>query len=132
MRPVPVTITRPPRFSGVVPTYHVPHGITSCLTLPHAMRFKARDRAASAALAPIARVLGLDTPSPSPGDANGADAARTLAAADAVADLIARLGLPHHLQEVGIGEEQIPAIASRVAGDSAQQAQVEELLRSML
>ncbi len=113
-------------------TYHVPHGITSCLTLPHVTRLKARERAASAALAPIARVLGLDTPSPSPGDADVTNAARALAAADAVADLIARLGLPHHLTEVGIGEEQIPAIAGRVAGDPTQQVQIEALLRAML
>jgi len=111
-------------------TYHVPHGITSCLTLPHVMRFKVRERASAAALAPIARVLGLETPPPD--DDDNDDIARALAAADAVADLIARLGLPHRLTEVGIGEEQIPAIAGRVAGDPTRQAQVEGLLRSML
>jgi len=118
-------------------TYHVPHGITSCLTLPHVMRFKAWERAAAAALAPIARVLGLPTPptaaaSADVASADAADAVRALAAADAVANLIARLGLPHHLTEVGIDEDQIPAMAARVAGDPTRQAQVEDLLRSML
>lgn len=104
-------------------TYDVPHGITSCITLPHVMRFEATTHAA--ALAPIARMLGRATD-------ETPDSVAALRAADAVAQLIAVLGLPGRLSEVGISAESIPAIATATVGDSPQRPRIEQLLREML
>jgi alcohol dehydrogenase class IV len=71
----------------------VPHGHTSCVMLPHVLRFNepvTREKQQS-----IARALGR------PG----------VAAADAVAELIAALGQPATLRAVGVKREQLPAIA---------------------
>ncbi len=55
-----------------------------------------------------------------------------LFAADAVGDLIARLGLPHHLGDFGIAEGNLHDIALAAVGEDAQAGEVEELLRKML
>jgi alcohol dehydrogenase class IV len=71
----------------------VPHGHTSCVMLPHVMRYNeavTRDKQKR-----IAQALGRpDTP-----------------AAHAVADLINSLGQPASLREVGVQREQLPLIA---------------------
>src|SRR5262249_21234869 len=85
-------------------TAGVPHGLANSIMLPHALRFNAD------ALVP-----------PPPWQAWGQVAAAALglpetsdpvAAANAVADwamqLIARLGLPQHLREVGVNEADLP------------------------
>jgi maleylacetate reductase len=104
-------------------SYGVPHGITSCITLPHVMRLFAPQRAAS--LAQIVRTLSLP-------DAGTDDLKAALAAADAVSDLISRLGLPQHLREVGINEDALPAIARDIAGQGLEITEAEELLQRML
>jgi alcohol dehydrogenase class IV len=71
----------------------VPHGYTSCVMLPHVMRYNEPATAAKQRM--IAEALGR------PG----------VAAADAVAGLIAALGLPATLRAVGVQREQLPAIA---------------------
>jgi len=72
----------------------VPHGHTSCVMLPHVLRYNEPATAAKQAL--IAGALGRpDEP-----------------AADAVAGLIAALGLPATLRAVGVKREQLPAIAA--------------------
>lgn len=71
----------------------VPHGHTSCVMLPHVMRYnleKTRDKQQA-----IAEALG------APGEP----------AAQAVAALIAALGQPSTLRAVGVKREQIPVIA---------------------
>jgi alcohol dehydrogenase class IV len=71
----------------------VPHGHTSCVMLPHVMRYNldvTKDRQA-----PIAQALGAPDGS----------------AADAVAHLIADLSQPSTLRAVGVKREQIPFIA---------------------
>jgi maleylacetate reductase len=71
----------------------VPHGHTSCVMLPHVMRFNepaTRDKQKL-----IAEAMGR------PG----------MAAADAVAELIAALGQPTTLRAVGVKREQLPKIA---------------------
>jgi alcohol dehydrogenase class IV len=78
----------------------IPHGVTSCLLLPHVMRYQARlqpERTSE-----LARAIGV-----------GDDG---LAAADAVGDLIRRLGLPQHIREFGIGEDELRAAAEALAG----------------
>jgi maleylacetate reductase len=71
----------------------VPHGHTSCVMLPHVMRYNERTTAAKQRL--IAEALGR------PG----------VAAADAIAELIAALGQPTTLRAVGIKREQLAKIA---------------------
>lgn len=71
----------------------VPHGYTSCVLLPHVMAYNhaaTKDRQAL-----ISDAFGApDRP-----------------AADLVAELIAGLGLPTRLRDVGVGEDQLDAIA---------------------
>jgi maleylacetate reductase len=75
-------------------TADVPHGYTSCVMLPHVLRFNAAENAARQAW--VSDALGR------PGEA----------AADAVAALIASLGLPQTLRDVGVRREQLDRIAS--------------------
>jgi maleylacetate reductase len=71
----------------------VPHGHTSCVMLPHVMRYNMRATAAKQRL--IAEALGqADIP-----------------AADAIAGLIERLKQPTTLRAVGVKREQLPKIA---------------------
>jgi alcohol dehydrogenase class IV len=78
----------------------VPHGITSCVTLPSALRWNAaanlnRQRE-------VSRLMGKpDAP-----------------AADLVADLVGRLGLPGRLRDVGIRREDFQAIAEHTMHDA--------------
>jgi alcohol dehydrogenase class IV len=104
-------------------TYNVPHGITSCITLPHVMRHLAPKVAPR--LAPIARMLQL-------AEAGADDFEAALKAADAVSDLIERLGLPRRLSEVGIGAGDLHAIAVATVGEGPQTTEVQELLARML
>ncbi|MFL5805635.1 MAG: iron-containing alcohol dehydrogenase [Roseiflexaceae bacterium] len=104
-------------------TYGVPHGITSCITLPHVMRHFARRH--TAALAVAGRTIQA-------AEAGADDLDAALFAADAVADLIARLGLPRHLSEVGVAEGNLRDIALATVGDGPQALEVEDLLRKML
>lgn len=74
-------------------TAHVPHGYTSCIMLPHVLRFNYEvdgDKQAR-----LSEALG------HPGTP----------AADVVAALIAGLGLPTRLRDVGVGEDQLDLIA---------------------
>src|ERR1700733_2549710 len=74
-------------------TAHVPHGYTSCVMLPHVLRFNHAVNADRQAL--VSDALG----------------DRTAPAADLVAALIADLGLPARLRDVGVKEEQLDRIA---------------------
>jgi maleylacetate reductase len=73
----------------------VPHGITSCVLLPTVMRFNADVCARQ--MAEIAAALG--------------DARRP--AADQVEELIANLGLPTRLSQLGIARERLAVIAQK-------------------
>jgi maleylacetate reductase len=79
----------------------IPHGVTSCLLLPHVMRYRSTwqmDR-----LAELSRATG---------SGDGA-----LAAADDVANLIEALGLPRSIAAYGIGELELRAAAEAMAGE---------------
>jgi len=80
-------------------TAGVPHGYTSCVMLPHVLRFNKPVNGARQAW--VAEALG--TP--------GGDAG------DAVAHLIADLGLPGTLRAVGVRAEQLDAIATGAMHD---------------
>ena len=71
----------------------VPHGHTSCIMLPHVMRYNEPATAAKQRL--IAEALGR------PG----------MPAGDAIAALVRALGQPATLREAGVQREQFPAIA---------------------
>ena len=77
--------------------HNIPHGVSSCLLLPHVMRYL-EPRTASAQTR-IARAL----------DGDGASAA------EAVSRLIAELGLPQHLRDFGLTHEDLEAAARPVA-----------------
>jgi maleylacetate reductase len=74
-------------------TAHVPHGYTSCVMLPHVLRFNHAVNANRQGL--LSDALG--------------DAA--VAAADLVAGLIADLGLPSRLRDVGVRQDQLDRVA---------------------
>jgi hypothetical protein len=75
----------------------VPHGETSCVMLPAVLRWNASPT--QSLQKEISAALGaLDT-----------------SAGDAVAALLDDLGLPRRLGDVGVGAEDIPAIAARAA-----------------
>ena len=80
-------------------TAHVPHGYTSCVMLPHVLRFNHEVNAEKQAR--VADALGR------PGEA----------AADVVAALITDLGLPTRLRDVGVREEQLDLIAENSMHD---------------
>jgi len=82
-------------------TAGVPHGYTSCVMLPHVLRFNLAVNAPRQAL--VAEALGRP----------GGDAAA------AVADLIAALGLPATLRAVGVREDQLDIIAAGSMHDRA-------------
>lgn len=89
------------------PKWNVAHGVTSCVTLPHAMRFMAQ--LAPDRFGPIAAACGVTFDTAAPGPA-------ALACADHVARFIAGLGLPTRLRDVGVPAEEIGEVAGVVHG----------------
>ncbi len=75
----------------------VPHGVTSCITLPHVLRFVERETG------PRQRMLLSAM--------TWADEPQAASAAEAVERLIERLGLPRRLRDVGVPADEIEAIA---------------------
>ena len=87
--------------------FGIPHGITSCLLMPHVMRYFARTKADR--LAFMAPAMGIPA-------AGKSDEQLALATADAVAGLIESLGLPQHLSKYELTDEQLRTAAQPVAG----------------
>ena len=87
------------------PMWDVPHGVTSCITLPHAMRFMAA--VAPERFEPIAEGLRIPFDPAAPGPA-------ARACAERVAAFVAALPVPRTLGEVGVSDNEIPAIAEAV------------------
>src|SRR5712664_3392738 len=73
----------------------IPHGVTSCLLLPHVMRYLAPTMPERMAI--LTEVLGGDAPA-------------------RVKSLIATLGLPQHIADYGIGEPELRRAAGELAG----------------
>jgi alcohol dehydrogenase class IV len=88
------------------PRWDVPHGVTSCITLPHAMRFMA-DIAADR-FGPVAEGFGVpfDPANPKPA---------ALACADRTAEFIAQFDVPHTLGAAGVPHEEIGQIVAPIA-----------------
>jgi alcohol dehydrogenase class IV len=87
------------------PRWNIPHGITSCITLPHAMRFMAE--IAPERFGPIAAGFGL------PFEPTKAKAA-ALACADATAKFIAQFDVPHSLKDAGVPRGELSQIVGTV------------------
>jgi alcohol dehydrogenase class IV len=88
------------------PRWNVSHGVTSCITLPHAMRFMAE--IAPERFGPIAEgyQVPFDSGNPKPG---------ALACADRTAEFIARFDVPHTLKDAGVPRAEIGEIVGTVA-----------------
>jgi alcohol dehydrogenase class IV len=87
------------------PKWDVAHGVTSCITLPHVMRFMAE--IAPERFAPIAEGLGVAF-----SVATARNAALTCA--DRVAQFVKQFDVPHSLKEAGVPHGEITAIAATV------------------
>lgn len=81
--------------------FHVPHGLSNALVLPHVMRFNAGHAASS--YAELAEIVV-------PGSA-GSDEARSHALIAALEQLAARVGIARTLREVGITEADLDRLA---------------------
>jgi len=84
-------------------TFHIPHGLSNALVLPHVLRFNAPQ--ASSVYAEIAADAFPDLAEVEGGQA------RTAAFVDALTDLSRRLGLPPRLRDVDIPQSAIPKMA---------------------
>jgi len=93
------------------PYWNVPHGITSCITLPHVMRFMAK--LAPERFAPIAEGFGIRF------DAGRAKRS-ALECADRAAEFIARFEVPTRLRDVGAPYQELDRIAGAVLAELAR------------
>jgi lactaldehyde reductase len=84
--------------------FGVPHGVANAIHLPHVIRFNAEGGPDIAdRYGDLAQVLGVER------DAD--------ALADHMTQLVARLGLPTRLSEVGVPESGIPQLVEGAIGD---------------
>jgi len=84
-------------------TFHIPHGLSNALVLPHVLRFNAPQ--AGSVYAEVAADAFPDLAEVEGGQA------RTAAFVDALTDLSKRLGLPPRLRDVDIPRSAIPKMA---------------------
>ena len=90
--------------------FGVPHGVANAIHLPHVIRFNAEGGPDIAArYRDVAELLGVES--------GGSDAAVGDALATYVSELVAGLGLPTRLSEVGVPEEGVPALVEGAMGD---------------
>ena len=87
------------------PRWNVPHGMTSCITLPHAMRFMAA--LAPERFRPIAEGFGVAFDPAEPRRA-------ALACADHAAAFIAQFDVPQRLRDVGVPRDELAEVAGVV------------------
>ncbi len=102
--------------------FNVMHGITSCIVLPHIMRELTPRH--SARLAKIGEVLGINK-------LEFSEIEASYAAADAVADLVQRSGLPHRLSEVGLQEKDLAGLTAGIVELGIPPKLAGELVRKM-
>jgi alcohol dehydrogenase len=97
------------------PRWNVAHGVTSAITLPHAMRTIARKRPDLFAAIAAALRIPFDAANPTPPAA---------ACADAVAALVVRLELPSRLSAVGVPRGELDGVAAVVHDVMSQHPRV--------
>jgi maleylacetate reductase len=110
------------------PRWNVAHGVTSCITLPHAMRLMAE--IAPERFGPIAAGFGL------PFDPAGPQAA-ALSCAGAAAKFIAQFDVPRTLKDAGVPRGELDQIVGTVAHELERSGTVDrpvtqEEIRSLL
>lgn len=88
--------------------HDIPHGVANALLLPTIMEFNMPMCIEKYGV--IARAMGVDT------TGMAADEAAQKAC-DVVKELAIRVGIPQHLTEIGIHEEDIPALAAQAIAD---------------
>jgi alcohol dehydrogenase class IV len=81
--------------------FHVAHGLSNALVLPHVLRFNA-----PAAASHYSELCSILAPK-----AVGSEEARARALVDTLSDLTAELGLETRLTQVGIAEKDLPSLA---------------------
>ena len=81
--------------------FHVAHGLSNSLVLPHVLRFNAPH-----ATAPYAELAAIVAP-----DASGSDEARADALVTAMQRIADRTGIPTRLRQVGIAESDLDRLA---------------------
>src|SRR5579862_5547995 len=87
------------------PMWNVPHGVTSCITLPHVMRFMAE--VAADRFGPIAEGFDVRFDARNPRSS-------ALECADRAARFIGKFEVPTRLRDVGVPREEISRIAGTV------------------
>lgn len=83
--------------------FHIPHGLSNSLVLPHVLRFNAT--AAASLYAELCDVL-------LPNNSHYSDQNKTAALIDYLEALIAAAGLPSRLQDAGVTEASLPTLAA--------------------
>src|SRR5215472_18616995 len=101
------------------PKWDVPHGVTSCITLPHAMRFMAE--IAPERFGPIAEGFGVpfDPDNPKPG---------ALACADRTSEFIAQFDVPKSLSAAGVPRDEIRQIVDPIKHELDHQGVVDRTM----
>ena len=90
--------------------FRVPHGVANAIHLPHVIRFNAEgDSHTANRYRDVGELLGVES--------GGSDQAVGDALATHVSELVARLGLPTRLSEVGVPEKGIPVLVEGAMGD---------------
>lgn len=89
--------------------YDTPHGVANALLLPYVMEYNAESSAAPKYIR-IAEAMGVDT-------AGMSEQEGVKAAIDAVKALSASINIPTRLHEIGVKEEDIPALATAAFHD---------------
>jgi len=99
------------------PRWNVAHGITSCVTLPHAMRFMAG--IAPERFGPIAEGFGIPFDRANP-------RASALACADRTAEFIASFDVPRTLKDAGVSRNEMRQIVPAVLHEVKERAVVDK------
>ena len=90
--------------------FGVPHGVANAIHLPHVIRFNAAGGGETAdRFRDLNELLGLES--------GGSDAAVGDALAGHIGELVARLGLPTRLAEVGVPEDGVDVLVEGALGD---------------
>lgn len=111
--------------------HDIPHGVANAMLLPTIMEFNMPMCIEKYGI--IARTMGVDTTGMTAKEA-------AQAACDAVKALAIRVGIPQHLTEIGITEENIPALAAQAITDvctpgnprEVTEAEIVELYKKVL
>jgi alcohol dehydrogenase len=98
------------------PRWNVPHGVTSCITLPHAMRFMAQ--IAAERFGPVAEGFGI------PFDASNPKPA-AFECADRTAEFIGQFDVPKRLRDAGVPREEIGSIVKPIVQELAHNGVVD-------